>query len=179
MTEANQDAGGSVSPESHGDRPASIERVGGRLHSIHHLRDGAGKVIGTIAKPLKTEFHAEDLFQQLVGAFVMALPFALTGDVWDLGETLSTGRILSILVVSLITLAAFVWSLFYASEPGDHWRPFLKRVVSAYLVTFFVALLLLFLVDQAPLDDLRVAFSRAVIVAFPASFSATVTDFVK
>ena len=51
--------------------------------------------------------------------------------------------------------------------------------MSAYLVTFAVALFLLILIDQAPLDDLRVALSRTIIVAFPASFSATAVDFIK
>ena len=46
-------------------------------------------------------------------------------------------------------------------------------------MTFVVALFLLILIDQAPLDNIQLALSRTVIVAFPASFSATAVDFVK
>ena len=161
------------------DRCSGFQRVKGRLHSIHHVRDEAGKIIGTIIKPLKVEFHLADLGQLFVGAFVMALPLAFTEEVWNLGETLSGGRVFAILIASLITLALFIWALFYQGEEGNHTGNFLKRLVSAYAATFCVALFLMILVDKAPLDDLQLALSRSVIVAFPASFSATVIDFVK
>jgi len=55
----------------------------------------------------------------------------------------------------------------------------IKRAASAYVVTFLVSLLLLFLFDKAPLDDLRVTLTRTILVAFPASFAATTVDFMK
>ena len=54
-----------------------------------------------------------------------------------------------ILGVSVSALAIFVWSLFYGNRISQHIGNFFKRVVSAYLVTFAVALLLLFLFDKA------------------------------
>ena len=156
-----------------------FHRIQGKLHSVHHLKDHAGQLIGTVVKPLKGEFRLEDLGQLIVGAFVMALPLAFTEEVWNLGADLSGGRILAIFVTSLATLALFIWTLFYQGE-GDAFRgDFLKRVASAYVTTFFVALFLMILVDKAPLDDIQLALSRTIIVAFPASFSATVVDFVK
>lgn len=154
-------------------------RIRGRLHSVHHLRDDVGEVVGTVVRPLKVEFRLADLGQLLVGAFVMALPLAFTEEVWGLGENLSGGRILMILVVSVITLAAFVWILFYQGEGASYTGHFVARVAAAYAATFCVALLLMVLVDKAPLDNLSLALSRTVIVAFPASFSATAVDFVK
>jgi len=47
------------------------------------------------------------------------------------------------------------------------------------MVTFLVALLLLFLFDKAPLDDMGATFTRTIFVAFPASFAATAVDFMK
>jgi len=99
--------------------------------------------------------------------------------VWDLGEQLSTGRTLLILAVSVLTLAGFIWALFYGRRFKDYPGQFLKRAVSAYLVTFAVAFLLLWLLDKAPLDNLGVALTRTVLVAFPASFAATAVDFMK
>jgi uncharacterized membrane protein len=76
-------------------------------------------------------------------------------------------------------LGAFIWSLFYGKHLKTHVRHFFKRVLSAYLVTFWVAFLLLWLFDKAPLDNLGVAFTRTVLVAFPAAFAATAVDFMK
>lgn len=157
----------------------TLHRVQGKLHSVHHLKDEAGRVIGTVVRPLKVEFHLEDVAQLIVGAFVMALPLAFTEEVWDLGEDLSGGRVFAIFVASLIALALFIWALFYQGESDTYKGHFLKRVVSAYAATFCVAFFLMILVDKAPFDDIQLALSRTIIVAFPASFSATVVDFVK
>ena len=164
---------------SENDRHKNLHRVRGKLHSVHLLKDDAGQLIGTVVKPLKVEFHLEDLGQLAVGAFVMALPLAFTEEVWDLGESLSGGRVFAIFVASLVTLGMFVWTLFYQGEGDGYKGHFLKRVLSAYVVTFCVALFLMILVDKAPLGDIQLALSRTVIVAFPASFSATVIDFIK
>lgn len=125
------------------------------------------------------EFRLEDLGQLVAGACVMALPVTLTEEVWNLGETLSLGRTLVILALSLLTLAGFVWGLFYGKRITEYQGHFFKRAASAYVVTFLVALLLLFLFDKAPLDDLRLTLTRTIIVAFPSSFAATAVDFMK
>jgi uncharacterized membrane protein len=96
-----------------------------------------------------------------------------------LGETLSIARALLILGFSILTLAGFIWGLFYGSRIIEFRGHFLKRAVSAYVVTFLVALLLLFLFDKAPLHDLKVTITRTILVAFPASFAATAVDFIK
>lgn len=107
----------------------------------------------------------------------MALPVSLTEEVWSMGERLSVGRTLLIMAGLILTLASFIWGLFYGKRLGEYKGHFFKRVLSAYMVTFLVALLFLFLFDQAPLEDLKVALTRTVLVAFPASFAATAMDF--
>ena len=156
-----------------------VHRIDGRLHLVHHVTDDKGNRIATVTGPLKVEFRLEDLGQLVAGACVMALPVALTEEVWNLGDTLSLGRTLVILALSLLTLAGFVWGLFYGKRIVEFRGHFLKRAVSAYVVTFLVALLLLFLFDKAPLDDLRLTLTRTIIVAFPSSFAATAVDFMK
>ena len=158
---------------------SSAHRVDGRLHMVHHVRDDEGKIITTVTGPLKVEFRLEDLGQLLAGACAMALPVALTGEVWDLGETLSIGHTLAILAFSVFALGCFIWGLFYGKRIVEFHGHFLKRAVSAYVVTFLVALFLLFLFDKAPLHDLKVTFTRTILVAFPASFAATAVDFMK
>ena len=161
------------------NQPSGTHRVDGRLHLLHHVHDEEGNLITTVTGPLKVEFRLEDLGQLVAGACVMALPVALTEEVWNLGETLSFGRTLLILAFSVFALASFIWGLFYGKRIGQYQGHFFKRVASAYLVTFLVALLLLILFDKAPLDDLSVTFTRTILVAFPASFAATAVDYIK
>jgi uncharacterized membrane protein len=161
------------------DPSTETHRFDGRLHLLHHVRDEAGNLITTVTGPLKVEFRLEDIGQLVAGACVMALPVSLTEEVWELGKNLSIAHTLIILAVSLITLAGFTWGLFYGKRIGEYKGHFFKRILSAYVVTFLVALLLLFLFDQAPLDDLRTTLTRTIIVAFPASFAATAMDFLK
>lgn len=161
------------------DASKVTHRIDGRLHLLHHVRDESGNLVTTVTGPLKVEFRLEDLGQLVAGACVMALPVALTGEVWELGSSLSIGRTLSILALSITTLSGFIWGLFYGKRIGEYKGHFFKRVLSAYLVTFMVAWLLLFLFGQAPLDDLRVTLTRTIIVSFPASFAATAMDFLR
>ena len=74
------------------DQTAGVHRIDGRLHLVHHVHEEEGNLITTVTGPLKVEFRLEDLGQLLAGACVMALPVALTEEVWNLGETLSFGR---------------------------------------------------------------------------------------
>ncbi|MDG1462004.1 MAG: hypothetical protein P8R04_00410, partial [Gammaproteobacteria bacterium] len=54
------------------------------------------------------------------------------------------------------------------------------RVLCTYLVAIVVVALLLTLVDQCPWgEDNLLAIKRIIVVAFPASMSATVTDAIK
>jgi uncharacterized membrane protein len=159
-------------------QPSEVERIDGRLHWVHRVRDERGNVVTTVTGPLKVEFRLEDLAQLLAGACVLALPAALTEEVWDLGKTLSVARTLAIFALSLLTLAGFIWGLFYGGRIREYPGHFLKRVFSAYLMTFMVSLLLLFMFDKAPLDQMGVTLTRAVIVAFPSSFAATAVDFI-
>ena len=96
--------------------PSRVHRVDGRLHLVHYVTDDKGNRIATVTGPLKVEFRLEDLGQLVAGACVMALPVALTEEVWNLGETLSIGRALLILGFSILVLAGFIWGLFYGSR---------------------------------------------------------------
>ena len=163
-----------------GQKPESeLHRVDGRLHLVHYVTDEKGDRVATVTGPLKVEFRLQDRAQLLAGACVMGLPVAVTEEVWTLGTTLSVGRTLLILLFSILALGAFIWGLFYGKHIRTHPGDFAKRVVSAYLVTFAVSFLLRWLFDKAPLNDMGVALTRMVLVAFPASFAATAVDFIK
>lgn len=158
---------------------SSTHRIGGRLHVVNQVRDKAGNLVSTVTLPLKVEFKLTDFIQLIAGAAVLALPVSLTEEVWNLGGELSMFRSLVILAVSLMTLAGFIWALFYGQRLPDYPDEFVKRGVSAYVVAFAVAFILLTLFDKAPLEDLALTLKRTILVAFPASFAATAVDFMK
>jgi uncharacterized membrane protein len=156
----------------------AYRRIGGQVHSIQEIRDEAGRLIDTVTKPLKVEFRLQDVGQLLAGAFMMGIPMALAEEVWVLGETLPTGRILLIALLSILVLALFIWGLFYGGHIAEFKFDFFKRVTVSYLITFGVSLLLLALFGKAGFN-LSLAIRRAVIVAFPAVFAASSVDFIR
>lgn len=90
----------------------------------------------------------------------------LVSEVWNLGETLSVGRILLILGFSIVALDGFIWGLSTVAGSWSLAGVFFNRAVSSCVVTFLAALLLFFLFDRAPLEDLRVTFTRTILVGF-------------
>jgi len=122
-------------------------------------------------------FKMEDIFQLAVGACVMAIPIAYTEEVWNLGAALPPGQIMLIFGVSLLTLAGFVRFLVYRDGVAGHWRDFILRVATAYMMTIAISMMMLVLIDKGPGDGLAVAIKRAVLIAYPASFAATAVDY--
>ncbi len=156
-----------------------VEEIDGRLHSIREVRDEAGELISRITTPLKVELKFEDIVQLIGGALMLAVPIALTEEVWILGDTLPAGRIFLITGLSLVINGFFIKMLFYRDNLGEYWVDFLKRVFAAYTVALLVSLSLLALFDMGPLEDPVLALRRAVIIAFPASFAAITVDYIR
>lgn len=121
-----------------------------------------------------------DLAEQAIGACVLAFPVAVTEEVWNLSEQLAPLQVLLIAAVSCLFLSFFIY---YVHAPDK--KPRLRdmdftRVVSTYAVTLLICATILALVGKLPLfSDTLVALKRVVLVAFPASFSATVVDSLK
>ncbi len=163
------------------DKPDSprTERIRGQLHELHEVRDSTGAVIGLSPTPMKVELRLEDLFQILGGAAILAIPSAMTEEVWDLGAAMSNGRAVLICAISIATLVAYVWALFYRHRVRLYRWQMLKRVVVGYLAALLLALLLLFLIDKLPADDIPLALRRAVLIAWPATISAMTVDWLK
>jgi uncharacterized membrane protein len=158
----------------------NIQRIDGRLHLIREVRDDSGNVEHRVVMPLGVEFGLRDLTEIVVGATVLAIPVGYTEEVWVLGEQLSNFHAILIVLVSLLFTAAFTYAVFYRDHFKGYENEFVKRLVSSYLVTLTVAALVLLLVDKLPLFEAPgVAIRRTILVAFPATFSATVVDSLK
>lgn len=122
-------------------------------------------------------FAVKDLAEIALGACVMAFPVAVTEEVWNLGAELSTTRALLFALASIFFLAILILLLHHQELEGTSLSDFFKRTISTYIVTLLISAALLYGVDRFDLlGDPMVALKRAILVAFPASFAATVVD---
>jgi uncharacterized membrane protein len=157
----------------------AIKRIGrnGYLHRIIPVVDKSGKVVQRVVKPLMVEYRLRDVMQTIVGASILAIPAAHTEEAWNLGRDLPTLNIIGIVAVSILFVATFVYFNFYKSYLNEFVGQFITRVISTYLIASLVVAILLTLVAQCPWGiDNALAVKRIIVVAFPASMSATVAD---
>lgn len=164
----------------HETKDHSIVRVGGKLHKLTPIVDQAGRIVHHAITPLMVEIKSADLVQILVGAAVLSVPVSLTEEAWNLAEQLSTARIGALGSLSLSLIAAFVYCNFYRHHLREHLGAYATRVLLTFFASLFVAGLLLTLLDRCPwgTDDM-LALKRIVIVAFPASMSAALSDSIR
>ncbi len=158
----------------------TIKRVGGYLHKVVPVFDSAGKAIHYAVTPIMVEFRPRDLLQIIVGASVLAVPVAFTEETWRLGEKLPLYNVLGLTSLSLLFIGLFVYFNFYRDMLRQHIWEYVKRVVSIYVFSLLIVGILLTLIQQCPwgLDNL-LAIKRILIVAFPASMSAAISDALK
>lgn len=159
---------------------STIRRVGGYLHNVVPIVDGAGKVLNYALSPLMVEFRPRDLMQIIVGASILAVPVAFTEETWNLGGQLPMRNVLALSGMSVCFIALFVYFNFYRYNFKEHLVPYCKRVASIYIFSLLVVGLLLTIIQKCPwgIDNI-LAVKRILIVAFPASMSAAVSDTLK
>jgi uncharacterized membrane protein len=118
-----------------------------------------------------------DIAEIVIGSLVLAFPVAVTEEVWNLGAELSLGRTLVIWLSSLVFVSFFVQTAYRHDFSFASQKQLLARVGTVYGLTLLLSAAVLLAVDRLPLlTETMVAFKRAIIVAFPASFAATVVD---
>ena len=158
----------------------TIKRIGGYLHRVVPILDEAGNVISHSLKPFMVEFRLRDLMQVIVGASLLAIPVAFTEEVWTLSTKLPMANVLGLSALSLLFIGLFVFFNFYRFHLGKHWLEYCKRVFMTYVISLLVVALLLWIIQRCPWStEPMVAIKRILIVAFPASMSAAVSDVLK
>ena len=158
----------------------TIKRIGGYLNRVVPITDSAGKVINYALKPLMVEFHPRDLMQVIIGASILAVPVAMTEETWVLGTELPLTNVLILSGLSLLFIAGFVYYNFYRFHFKGHCFEYIKRVMAIYLFSMLVVGLLLTVIQKCPWGaDNLLALKRIMIVSFPASMAAAVSDTLK
>ena len=108
---------------------------------------------------------------------MLAFPVALTEEVWNLSVQMAFTRTLLISLSSLVFIAFFVRTTYRHDFSYSSQKQLLARVMSVYGLTLPVAAAVLFAIGKLPLvTETMVAIKRTIIVAFAASFAATVVD---
>lgn len=131
----------------------SIKRIGGYLHRLSPVLDSTGKVVSYVTTPLMVELKPRDIMQIIVGASILAIPVGFTEETWNLGERLPFSNILALAIVSCVCIALFVYFNFYRFQLKGYVFEYIKRVIAIYVL--------------------------ALIVAFPSSMSAAISDTLK
>lgn len=167
--------------EKNEERNIIIKRIGGYLHKVIPIWDyTTGKIISHTIKPLMVEFHPRDIMQVIVGASILAVPVAFTEEAWNLGVSLPLINILFLSLLSLVFISFFVYLNFYRFNLKGYVFEYIKRVASIYILSLLVVGVLLTIIGKCPWEtDYILAIRRIIIVSFPASMSAAITDALK
>lgn len=157
-----------------------IKRIGGYLHRVVPIKDATGKVLDYTLKPLMIEFRPRDVMQVIVGASLLSIPICFTEEVWVLGAELPLANVIGLSILSVLFIGLFVYYNFYRFNFRGHALEFIKRIAGTYILSLLVVALLLTIINKCPwgVDNLT-AIKRILIVAFPASMSAAVSDSIK
>lgn len=162
------------------DRQSFIRRVGGYLHRVSPVFDKSGRVVEYVATPLMVEIKPRDIMQMIVGASILAVPVAFTEETWVLGAQLPFLNVILLSLLSLLFIAVFVYFNFYRNELKGHAFNFIKRVLAIYGFSLLVVGAILTIIGKCPWGaDNILALKRVMIVAFPSSMSATLSDTIK
>jgi uncharacterized membrane protein len=158
----------------------TIKRIGGYLHRLSPVLDSTGKVVHYVTTPLMVELKPRDIMQIVVGASILAIPVGFTEETWNLGERLPLTNILALAIISLVFIALFVYFNFYRFQLKNYVFEYIKRVIAIYVLSLIVVGILLTLIEKCPWGvDNIVALKRIIIVAFPSSMSAAISDTLK
>jgi len=157
-----------------------VKRIGGYLHRVVPIKDATGKVLNYALKPLMIEFRPRDVMQVIVGASLLSIPVCFTEEVWVLGAELPLANVIGLSILSALFIGLFVYYNFYRFNLKGHVLEFVKRIAGTYILSLVVVALLLTIINKCPwgVDNLT-AIKRILIVAFPASMSAEVSDSIK
>lgn len=162
------------------DKKPIIKRIGGYLHKVTPVFDATGKLIHSVVTPFQVELKPRDFFQIIVGAYLLCVPVAFTEEVWVLSKELPLKNILYVAAMSIFFISCFVYFNFYRFNLKGHGFQCLKRIIATYGLSLLAVGLFLTVIMKCPWgSDNLLAIKRILLVAFPASMAATLSDTIK
>ena len=157
-----------------------IRRIGGYLHKIVTLKDSKGNIIEHIVSPLMLELRPRDVLQIIIGASILAIPVGMTEETWNLGVELPLLNVIILTLLGISFIAFFVYFNFYRNYLKEHLKDYILRVITIYFVSLLVVGVFLIIIQKTPwFTEPILALKRLLIITFPCSMSATVSDVIK
>ncbi|GAB6065850.1 DUF2391 family protein [Aquifex pyrophilus] len=99
----------------------------------------------------KQKLGFSDLVQELIGAMIIALPFSLTEEVWELAKRLSFLRVLVVYLITVITVFLFIKYSKLQNWEHQNVLGFIPlRLITSLSISFFISLLFLTLFGVYP-----------------------------
>lgn len=155
--------------------PAAI----GAMLSLSQFRGNGAGESAAVAEELRRResTHGLELFTMGVGALFLALAVAPTEEILSLGYTMSDWMLVALIVVSLVTLHAFVYALDFRGQAGvpegtRHWSLALRYTVPGYAIALLVSLYVLWTFGRADGLSPAALLAITVVLGFPAAFGA-------
>ena len=159
---------------------SKIRRIGGYLHKVVTLRDGRGNIIEHIVSPLMIELRPRDILQIIIGASILAIPVGMTEETWNLGAELPLFNVMILTLLGIAFIAFFVYFNFYRNYLKGHVKDYVLRVIAIYFISLIVVGGFLLIIQKTPwFLDPFLSLKRLLLITFPCSMSATVSDVIK
>jgi len=151
----------------------NIDRI---ADDVHVLRE-------RLVEKIPGHFDMRHVIAAFFGALFFGFTFVLKGLLIDVGLRLSSSQLMIITVTTWVLLSAEIYFVGYARVPiqEQQKRPFgqfwLKRIITYYFISLFVAFLLLFVYGINTIVVEPYSFLKLVIaVGFPAAIGAAAAD---
>ena len=162
------------------DKSLKIKRIGGYLHKIRTIKDSKGNILEHIITPLMVELRPRDILQIIIGASILAIPVGMTEETWNLGSELPLLNVILLTLIGIGFIAFFVYYNFYKDLLRNYKWNYIKRVLTIYFLSLLVIAIFLLIIQKSPwFSEPLVALKRLLIITYPCSMSATVTDVIK
>ncbi|MBW2970151.1 TIGR02587 family membrane protein [Candidatus Woesearchaeota archaeon] len=152
---------------------AKIDQV---AKDVHVLRE-------RLVEKIPARFSMGHIVTAFFGALFFGFTFVLKGLLFEVGLSLSNWDLFLIVLATLIILTAEIYFVGYQKVPVEHrkFRHFgqfwFKRIVTYYLISLFVALMLLYIYGITQLAATYMnMFKLVVAISFPAAIGAAASD---
>jgi len=117
---------------------------------IEEIKEDIGIIEKSISKGKKfmnkvipDKFSYKDIAQQIVGATILAAPFAVTEEVWNLSKNLTSGHVIAIVLITiLLDVLLFYYTKYQIIENKKLWM-FPKRIFSLIIITYVTSAVVL------------------------------------
>lgn len=169
-----------------------VEEIGEDVEEIKEDIEEIKEDIGTmrkaflkgksiVSKVIPEKFAFDDLAQQIVGATILSVPFAVTEEVWNLAKNLNTTNIIALIALTILFDILLFYYTKYQKVEDKRIFMFPIRIASLIAVTYITSAVVLtvFGVIGGQIQDPAWAMRLIVMVGLFANIGAGTADLIK